>query len=462
MEEAIQLDQRYPGTLRDEFNIPTFQSMGLPYSDADDGNKSVYYLCGNSLGLMPKNTRNAINAELDAWSERGVESHFRHPREEDGFASWVDIDLPAMPLLAPIVGADIDEIAIMNSLTSNLNALCVAFYKPKGARNKILFEKSAFPSDYFALSNQCRIHDLDPQETLIQLSPRPNETYLRTEDILQTISENKDNIAMVCLSGIQYYTGQFFDIEKITKYAHQYPDIVVGWDLAHAVGNVPLKLHDWGVDFACWCSYKYLNSGPGGIGGLFVHSKHANDVTRPRLAGWWGNNASQRFRMVEIFNPIPGGLGFRQSNPSVIDVVALKSSLELFKRFGGMNSIRDRSLYLTNYLLRLLKASRYYYDVDKVNPEVLGFMIITPVYNDQDHGAQLSLRFYPHHQDNPEHDTMEQVFKYINTRGVIADERRPSVIRLAPAPLYNTFQDVYHAVKFLNEAMDVLSTRTCS
>lgn len=453
MEEAKQLDEKFPESLRNEFNIPTLKSMGLAADDknADD---EVDYLCGNSLGLMPKNTRGAINAELDAWSERGVESHFRHPGEKDGLTSWVDIDLPSLPLLAPIVGAELGEVAVMNSLTSNLNSLCVAFYKPKGLRNKILFEKSAFPSDYFALYNQCKLHGLNPSDSLIQLEPRANETHLRTEDILKTIADNKDTLAMVCLSGIQYYTGQFFDIEKITKFAHQFPEIVVGWDLAHAVGNVVLRLHDWGVDFACWCSYKYLNAGPGGIGGLFVHSSHTQDSSRPRLAGWWGNNASQRFKMKEKFDPIPGALGFRQSNPSVIDVVSLKSSLELFAKFGGIGKVRERSLKLTHYLLKLLKDSPYYYE--SIQTDKKGFTIITPVENDEDHGAQLSLLFFPHYANNPEGDTMEQVFKYINSRGVIADERRPSVIRIAPAPLYNTFQDVFHAVALLEEALGTL------
>lgn len=449
MEEAIELDKRYPENLRDEFNIPTFKSMGLSNDD-----KEVSYLCGNSLGLMPKQTRTAINRELDAWSDRAVESHFRHPGQDNGCTSWVDIDLPVTPLLAPIVGGQNDEVAIMNSLTANLNSLLVAFYKPKGTRTKILFEKSAFPSDYYAFFNQCKLHDLDPNETLIQLEPRPHESYLRLEDILAAIEINKDSLALTCLPGIQYYSGQLFDIENITKYAKQFPGIVVGWDLAHAVGNVPLKLHDWDVDFACWCSYKYLNSGPGAIGGIFIHSKHTSSENEylPRLAGWWGNNSSERFKMIEHFEPIPGALGFRQSNPSVIDVVSLQTSLEMFKKIGGIESLRERSLKLTGYLLKLLRRSKYFFDM--VTSDRLGFTIITPTTNSGDHGAQLSLLFFPHNETDSSKDTMEQVFNYMNANGVIADERRPSVIRIAPAPLYNTFQDVYRTVELLNEALD--------
>lgn len=444
MEEAVELDRKYPESLREQFQVPTWRSMGLAGGDAD---REVYYLCGNSLGLMPRRTRGAIDRELDAWGARGVEGHFRHPGVDEGCVPWVDIDLPVVPLLAPVVGAQEDEVAVMNSLTANLNSLLVTFYRPRGSRTKIMLEKAAFPSDYYALYNQCRIHGVDPEQNLVLLEPREGEFHLRTEDILQAIEANKDSLAVVCLPGIQYYTGQLFEIDRITKFAHQFSDIMVGWDLAHAVGNLELKLHEWGVDFACWCSYKYLNAGPGAIGGLFVHSKHASGSDPlPRLAGWWGNNAEHRFKMLEEFDPIPGALGFRQSNPSVLDVVALKSSLQIFAEFGGMPKIRARSLHLTNYLVRLLKASPYY--CESVS-STTGFTIVTPVARDCDHGAQVSILFFP---DN----VMTQVSSYVNARGLIADERRPNAMRLAPAPLYNTFQDVYAAVQLLNEALDHL------
>lgn len=460
MDQASRLDEQYPAALRDEFFIPTFGSMDLATANDSNRDDPVYYLCGNSLGCMPKNTREAVNKELDAWAARGVESHFRHPGEFEGCTSWVDIDLPVVPLLAPVVGAKETEVSVMGSLTANLNGLLVSFYRPTKNRFKILFEKSAFPSDYYAFFNQCKLHGLDPEDTLIQLSPRSGETYLRTQDILDAISENKDSLALVCLPGVQYYSGQLFDIAKITKFAHSFPGIVVGWDLAHAAGNVPLKLHEWGVDFACWCSYKYLNSGPGAMAGIFVHEKYGTNEENsyiPRLAGWWGNNRERRFQMKEHFEPIAGALGFRQSNPSVIDVVSIRSSLELFQRAGGMEKIRERSLKLTSYLSKLLQSSKFYRK--KVPSELnadLGFTIITPVDDESSRGAQLSLLFFPHSDDSAK-DTMERIFTYINDRGVIADERRPDVIRVAPAPLYNTFSDVYKFVELLNEALQKLA-----
>lgn len=537
MEQAAELDRKHGETLRGEFCVPTMRSMGLgspgkhPEGPGLEGgpeveDPEVVYLCGNSLGLMPGRTRQAVNRELDAWAMRGVESHFRHPGEAGGCASWVEVDLPLAPLLAPVVGAERGEVAVMNSLTANLNSMLVAFYRPAGGRTQILFEKGAFPSDYYAFYAQCELHGLDPKDTLVQLEPRAGETHLRTQDVLDTIERLRGSLALVCLPGVQYYSGQLFEMEAITRFAHRFPGIVVGWDLAHAVGNVELRLHEWGVDFACWCSYKYLNAGPGAIGGLFVHAKHAggaaeggtagvsagdsaeggsaggsvsggaegavggneggnalggNDATAtttgpgatagansasanngtasgatvaagaylPRLAGWWGNNAARRFQMLEHFEPIPGALGFRQSNPSVLDVVALRSSLELFAQYGGMRKLRARSLQLTGYLLRLLQESPFYTD----DHSRVGFSVITPVARAADHGAQLSLRFYP-----LDSDTMERVSRYANQRGLIGDERRPNVMRLAPAPLYNTFRDVFRATELLNEALAVVAS----
>lgn len=396
-------------------------------------NDELTYLCGNSLGLMPREIRQAINRELDAWASRGVEGHFNHPSATD----WVDVDLPVVPLLASVVGAKESEVAIMNSLTTNLNALLVAFYRPRGKKVQILFEKGSFPSDYYAFHEQSRLQGLNPQETLLQLEPRPNEHHLRTEDILKAIDDHRDTLALVCLPGIQYYTGQWLNIGEITKHAHRY-GITVGWDLAHAVGNVPLQLHDWEVDFACWCSYKYLNSGPGAMGGAFVHEAHSAHTSMPRLAGWWGNNRQRRFAMLENFEPIEGALGFRQSNPSVIDVVSIHTSLQLFQMAGGVETLRARSLQLTNFLQRLLQSSKFY-------GKPRGFVIITPTHHTNDHGAQLSLLF----------DTtdIDEISQSIRAKGLIADERRPSVIRLAPAPLYNTFQEVYRTFEILEEAL---------
>lgn len=449
-EEARRLDKEFP-TYKEKFVIPTFQSLGISSSEFAHTASSLY-LCGNSLGLMPRATKQAISDELDAWGARGVESHFNHPGENDSKALWVDIDLPLVPLIAPVVGGLNTEVAVMGSLTANLNALLMSFYKPKGKKTKILFEKQAFPSDYYAFLNMVMLHGLD-ESHLIQIEVPQGETYLKTDLILDMIEKQKNEIALVCLPGIQYYTGQFFDIPTITKAAHSH-DIVVGWDLAHAVGNVPLSLHAWGVDFAAWCSYKYLNAGPGGIAGIFVHEKHTKDNSRssfpPRLAGWWGNNASDRFKMLEVFDPMQTALSYRQSNPSVIDCVALKASLEIFHEVGGVQTLRAKSVRLTQYMQKLLTSSKFYL-APNADKSTLGFKILTPL-NESERGAQLSLLFQPHH-DDPQFNVMEQVFRYLHKRAIICDERRPDVIRLAPVPLYNTFAEVYTVIKRVNEAL---------
>ncbi|KAG5417578.1 BNA5 [Candida metapsilosis] len=456
LEEAKELDKKYP-TYKDEFCIPTFESLGINNDKFAKDTESIY-LCGNSLGLMPKQTSTAINNELKAWSMRGVESHFNHPLEES--TNWVDIDLPCVPLLAPLVGAKENEVAVMGSLTSNLNALLTHFYKPNGKRSKILFEKQAFPSDYYAFLNIVKLHGYD-ESHLIQVD-RPNgETYLKTELILSTVDENLDEIALVCFPGIQYYTGQFFDIKRITNYIKEKAsEIVVGWDLAHAVGNVPLHLHDWDVDFAPWCSYKYLNAGPGAIAGIFVHEKHTKDNTtekyKPRLAGWWGNNSADRFKMLEKFDPIASALSYRQSNPSVIDCVALKSSLQVFEKVGGIEKLREKSVKLTQFLQDLLTSSKYYVPQDSTDSTKFGFKILTPL-SPEDRGAQLSVLFQPH-RDNKQDNVMEKVSEYLHNHAIICDERRPDVIRLAPLPLYNTFEETYIAMQRLFEVLDSISS----
>lgn len=441
-EKALKLDEEYPSH-SDLFQFPTFSTMGLSAPSEATGktiDTRLNYLCGNSLGLMPISTPGAINAELKAWGDRAVESHFRHG---DNLTDWVDIDLPVVPLLAKVVGAKETEVACMGTLTMNLNSLLCSFYKPQGSRRKILFEKHAFPSDYYAMLNQVRLHGYD-ESALIQMAPKEGKTYLETEDILDVIAKQGDEIAVVCFSGIQYYTGQFFDIATITKAGHE-AGCVVGWDLAHAVGNVELQLHDWDVDFAAWCSYKYLNSGPGGIGGFFVNDKHSTEG-RPRLAGWWGNNAEDRFKMLEKFEPISGALGYRQSNPSVIDVVSLHSALDTFEKCGGIKTLRARSKKLTGFLESLLKDSKYY--EAKTSPY---FIILTPS-DPEARGTQLSVLFGPHSDDKTK-DVMERVFGYLNDRGVICDDRRPNVIRLAPVASYNTFSDCAECVEILEEAL---------
>lgn len=435
-----QLDKEFP-TYKELFEIPTHKSLGV--SEAKDD--SIYF-CGNSLGLMPKKTRESINNELDAWSARAVESHFNHPNA----TPWMDIDLPLVPLLAPIVGAKETEVAIMGSLTSNLNALLISMYKPKGRKTKILFEKQAFPSDYYAFLNLVKLFGYDELH-LIQLSPKDGETYLNTKDILKVIDENHQDLALVVFPGIQYYTGQFFEIGKITNHAKKY-DLIVGWDLAHAVGNVELSLHDWNVDFAAWCSYKYLNSGPGAIAGIFVNERYTKENSKQnfpaRLAGWWGNNSQERFKMVEEFDPIQSALSYRQSNPSVIDVVSLKTSLEIFDQIGIKN-LRKKSLKLTRFLEDRLINSPFY-QTNESNG--FGFKILTPL-NQEERGCQLSLLFQPH-DDIKEHNVMERVNEYLHEQGIICDERRPDVIRIAPVPLYNTFEEVHIVTEQIFEILN--------
>ncbi|KAG0234162.1 Kynureninase (L-kynurenine hydrolase) [Actinomortierella wolfii] len=400
--------------LRNEFVIPT---RGEIAPGADRPDEPCTYLCGNSLGLMPKNVSKYIQEELTVWGEGAVQSHFKHRFGRP----WARIEETVQEQSARVVGAKKDEVAIMNTLTSNLHTLFAAFYTPTPERHKVLIETKAFPSDHYAVESQIRWHGLDPATSLICQSPRKGEYLLRTEDILETIEKHGHEIAVVCFSGIQFYTGQFFEIEKITK-AAQAKGCIVGWDLAHAAGNVPLKLHDWNVDFACWCSYKYLNSGPGGIAGLFVHERYANDFSRNRLAGWWGHDKVTRFDMVNEFKPMAGAAGFQHSNPSVLCTSALLGSLSVFEK-TSMEELRAKSKLLTAYLHHLLTT--------EISTAILE--IITPDDPEQ-RGAQLSLVF--------KDGKMMEIFDRLCANAIIGDERKPDVIRVAPAPLYCRFEDV--------------------
>ncbi|KAI8359971.1 kynureninase [Blakeslea trispora] len=328
----------------------------------------------------------------------------------------------------------------MNTLTANLHTMLITFYQPTKSRFKILIEQKAFPSDHaskptYAVTSHLHARGIDPEIGLLTIAPRSGEHILRTEDIIELIQKD-DAIALVMLSGIQYYTGQFFEIEKITKAGHD-AGCIVGWDLAHAVGNVPLQLHDWNVDFACWCSYKYLNSGAGGIAGLFVHEKYKNDTSRPRLAGWWGYQKETRFEMLPEFIPSEGASGYQVSNPSIFTTVSLLGSLEVFEAAGGVDALRQKSCLLTGYLEQLLLSEL---STEFKNDTI---RILTPSDLHQ-RGCQLSLEF-------PEH--MMDVFDGLHDRGVIVDERKPTVIRVAPTPLYNTFKDVHCFVMQLKEVM---------
>ncbi|KAI7898195.1 kynureninase [Cokeromyces recurvatus] len=343
---------------------------------------------------------------------------------------WVAIDEIVKEPLAKIVGAKPIEVTAMNTLTSNIHSMLISFYQPSETRYKILIEKKAFPSDHYAVSSHLQSRGIDPTDALLTVSPRDGHDVLETEDIIEYIKQHGSSIAVIMLSGVQYYTGQFFEIDKITKAGHE-AGCVVGWDLAHAVGNVPLHLHDWDVDFACWCSYKYLNSGAGGIAGLFIHEKYKNDNTRPRLAGWWGNNKETRFEMnQEVFEPSEGASGYQVSNPSIFTTVALWASLQVFEEAGGVEALRKKSLLLTEYLERLVRI------------EVPQVKILTP----KRRGCQLSLEFR-------DETSMLKVFEGLHKMGIVVDERKPTVIRVAPTPLYNTFKDVYQFVKCLKEVM---------
>ncbi|KAH8915961.1 kynureninase [Atractiella rhizophila] len=485
---------------RDEFAFPTRGRMGGV--STVDANQPCTYLCGNSLGLMPKQTPSLVQQELSVWADRAVLGHFDHPEDRP----WKSIEQICLPQLAELVGAaNVSEIAVMGTLTANLHFLLASFYKPnyETGRIKILFEGKAFPSDEYALHTHVNvIHGLDPEVALIPVYPRRGEFNLRTEDIMDILDAMGEEIALVMFSGVQFYTGQFFEMEKITKRAKS-KGCIVGWDLAHAIGNVPLQLHKWDVDFAAWCTYKYLNSGPGAIAGIFVHSDHKDPLSRPRLGGWWGHNTATRFQMPRLYDPIPGAASFQMSNPSVLALIPLYSSLLLFQEAGEtaavalaaavadgntssgpsrngsangpMRFLRERSEQLTGYLEALLKGSRFYLtptdaelkfpgcselSEDETEEELARqreetasippkFTIITPSQVSQ-RGCQLSLLFLPRNSG-----VMERVQQILSEWGIVGDERAPDVIRLAPVPLYNNFEDVRRAADGLAKALEM-------
>ena len=385
---------------RDQFIFPQHNS------------KDVYYFTGNSLGLQPKKAKQYILEELEDWGKYGVEGHFQSRRNWFGYHHFL------VDKSAKIVGAKTEEVAVMNTLSVNLNLLMVSFYRPEGKRTKIIMEAAAFPSDHYAVQQQVKFHKLNPAENIILLTPRENEYAMRTDDILSVIEENKNELALVMLGGVNYYTGQFFDLEKITKKAHEV-GAIAGFDLAHAAGNILLKLHDWNVDFACWCSYKYLNSGPGGVASIFVHERHGNEANIPRFAGWWGNDEKDRFLMRSEFIPAKGASGWQQSNAQIFSMAAHLASLELFEE-AGMDALRKKSEKMTGYLEQLLSSI----------PQI---KIITPS-NPNERGCQLSLIAL---------DRPKELFKYLQDNGIITDWREPDVIRVAPVPLYNRFEDCF-------------------
>jgi kynureninase len=378
--------------------------------------KSLIYFCGNSLGLQPKSTRAYLEQELTDWQNLGVEGHL-HAKNP-----WLYYHHFLTDATARLVGAKPIEVVVMNSLTVNLNLLMISFYRPTAKRNKIMMEYMAFPSDQYSVENQVKFHGYNPNDAIIELMPREGENCIRTTDILAKIDEHKDELALIMIGGVNYYTGQLFDMATITSHAKNCSsDIVVGYDLAHAAGNVKMQLHDWGVDFATWCSYKYLNSGPGGTSGVFVHEKHAENNLLPRLSGWWGNDESTRFKMQKGFIPQQGAAGWQMSNAQVLSMAAHRASLAIFDEVG-MDKLIAKSKLLTGYLEFLL-----------LNGKRKDFKIITPEDVAQ-RGCQLSIVM---------NENGKKTFDALTQNGVIADWREPDVIRVAPVPLYNTFEDVY-------------------
>ncbi|MEW6989898.1 kynureninase [Colwelliaceae bacterium 6441] len=380
--------------------------------------KRVLYFTGNSLGLAPKSAKDYVNAEMDEWAKWGVEGHFEAKNP------WVSYHEILTPASAELVGANESEVVCMNSLTTNLHLLFVSFYRPTKQRFKIISEAKMFPSDRYLLETQVKHHGFEPDEAIIEVAPREGEHLIREEDILAAIDEHKDELALVFFGGVNYFTGQLFDMEKLTKAAHDV-GALAGFDLAHAVGNIPVKLHDWDVDFAAWCTYKYLNSSAGNVGGIFVHDKHGNNTELPRFGGWWGHNKERRFLMENTFEPMTGAEGWQLSNVPIMGMAVLKASLDIFHE-AGIENLRKKSLTLTAYLEFVFN------NIISQFPD-FQLEIITPT-DPEKRGCQLSVKLI---------GTDKSFFKALTDAGVIADFREPDVVRLAPTPLYNNFEDVY-------------------
>ncbi|XP_056157319.1 kynureninase [Lampris incognitus] len=418
--------------LRDQFLVPKVADLRPSDScAAADGAEECVYFAGNSLGLLPKMTKKYLDEELEKWAKTGVHGHLQGSRPW----AWAENNIEEM--MAKVVGAKTEEVALMNGLTVNLHLLLLSFYKPTAARHKILLEDKAFPSDHYAVESQIQLKGFDPKQSMLLLSPRQGEETLRTEDILELIDKEGDSIAVVMFSGVQYYTGQLFDLAAITE-AGQRKGCYVGFDCAHAVGNAVLKLHDWGVDFACWCSYKYVNSGAGGLAGAFIHEKHTHTI-KPALLGWWGHDLKTRFKMNNVMELQPGISGFRLSNQPILLVCPLQASLEIFN-MTSMEALRRKSVLLTGYLEYLIQ---HYYSQDPDQPHKPYVRIITPS-DSQQRGCQLSLSFSLPIQD---------IFQELERQGVVCDMREPNVLRVAPVPLYNSFRDVHCFVHILGSAL---------
>ncbi len=409
---ALQLDAEDPLTsCREQFHIPR-----------RPGGEPVIYFCGNSLGLQPKSARAMVEREMNDWADSAVDAHFK------GDSAWYPYHELFRETGARLVGALPGEVVMMNSLTVNLHFMMVSFYRPTKDRYKILFVYPTFPSDTYAIKSQLQHHGYDARDALVILKPCDGEHTIRAEDIERTLADQGDQIALVMFAGVNFFTGQMYDMEQVTRLAHQH-GCTVGFDLAHAAGNVPLQLHDWGVDFAVWCSYKYLNSGPGAIAGCFVHEKHAQDAELPRFAGWWGNDPDKRFLMhlLPDFAPVEGAEGWQISNPPILSAAPLRASLELFDA-AGMSALRAKSEKLTGYLQYLLERL-----------PTGRFEVITPREPER-RGCQLSILV---------HDRPKECHRALLDAGVVCDFREPNVVRVAPVPMYNTFHEVWRFVQVL-------------
>lgn len=402
---------------RDKFYLPV-QKSGEQY----------IYMCGNSLGLQPKSTKSYLEQELIDWKNLGVEGHLhaKHP--------WMPYHEFLTEKMARLVGALPKEVVVMNTLSVNLHLMMVSFYRPTEKRHKVLIESDAFPSDKYAVESQIKFHGFDPEKSLIELAPRDGEELLRVEDIQKVIEEEGDQIALIMIGNTNYYTGQFFDMKKIAEWGHA-KGCVVGFDCAHGAGNCLLNLHDSGVDFAVWCTYKYINSGPGSLGGVFIHQRHLDDKELPRFSGWWGHDKETRFKMRDDFNPIPTAEGWQLSNPPILSMAAIMASLDIFDE-AGIHNLRAKAIKLTGYMEYLL---------DQLDNEDI--KIITP-RDPVQRGSQLSIQVK---------NADKRLFELITEDGVIADWREPDVIRVAPVALYNSFEDVYNFVEILSKNLSKMN-----
>jgi kynureninase len=416
LEFAKQQDEKDPlKNYRDKFYFPMMHG------------REVIYFTGNSLGLQPKSTQDYVLNELEDWATFGVEGHFnaRNP--------WMPYHEKFAEPVAEIVGAKPHEVVVMNHLTVNLHLLMVSFYRPTKERYKILCEAKAFPSDQYAMESQVKFHGLDPYDAIIEVSPRKGEHCIRHEDILDTIEKNKDSIALIMMGGVNYFTGQVFDMKAIADAGHKI-GAAVGFDLAHAAGNLKLQLHNWNIDFACWCSYKYLNSGPGGVAGIFVHEKNVKNSDIPRFTGWWGHDKHSRFKMEKGFVPMPTAEAWQLSNAPVLSMAAHKAAVDIFSE-AGMDALVHKSEQLTGYLEFI---------IDEINKSLKqNLEIITPRDKKQ-RGCQLSIVAHGHGKS---------LFNKLTAAGVIADWREPNVIRCAPVPLYNSFEDVFRFGEILKNTL---------